>query len=325
MTPEMIDRARAGAAQVGLGNVEFHLANIDRLPLPNASVDCVISNCVINLVPDKAAVFREILRVLKPGGRVAISDIALRQPLPDAVANNLQAYVGCIAGAIQIDDYARLLRDAGFDSVVVSETGADLNAYAQASAGGCCTGSDSGTCGAGESSLASIDVSQPLHDQLATVLNQFDANAYAASVRIHAVKSLTASEPLNPTKENIMKTIQVYDRPMCCSTGVCGPSVDPVLPRFMADLDWLKSLGHQVDRYNLAQQPMAFTQNTLVHQLLATQGTDCLPVVLVDGQVVSHGEYPSRDRFASWVGATKLAGSLPLVAGSSCCQGGRCC
>ncbi len=122
-----------------------------------------------------------------------------------------------------------------------------------------------------------------------------------------------------------MKTVQVFDRPMCCSTGVCGPSVDPVLPRFAADLDWLKSLGHQVDRYNLAQQPMAFTQNAQIRQLLTAQGTDCLPVVLVDGREVSRGEYPSRDQLADWVGATKLAAALPLATASSCCQGGKCC
>lgn len=122
-----------------------------------------------------------------------------------------------------------------------------------------------------------------------------------------------------------MKTIQVYDRPMCCSTGVCGPSVDPTLPRFAADLNWLKSLGHQVDRYNLAQQPGAFTQNAEIHQLLATHGTECLPVVVVDGQVVSQGEYPSREQFALWTGATTTIESLPLVSGNACCQGGSCC
>ena len=122
-----------------------------------------------------------------------------------------------------------------------------------------------------------------------------------------------------------MKTIQIYDRPMCCSTGVCGPSVDPALPRFAADLDWLKSLGHSVDRYNLAQQPMAFTQNTQIHELLATLGTDCLPVVLIDGQVVSRGEYPTRDRFEAWIQGSGQESLLPFVASPSCCQGGNCC
>ena len=86
-------------------NVEFHQATIDDLPLPDASVDCVISNCVINLAPDKQAVFREIVRVLKPGGRLAVSDIALKKPLPPELGNDLMAYVGCIAGAIPIEQY----------------------------------------------------------------------------------------------------------------------------------------------------------------------------------------------------------------------------
>ncbi len=109
MTTEMLERARAGQQNLGLSNVEFHQATIDRLPLPDNSVDCVISNCVINLVPDKLAVFREILRVLKPGGRVALSDIALKQDLPSAVQQSVQAYVGCISGAILIGEYRSLL------------------------------------------------------------------------------------------------------------------------------------------------------------------------------------------------------------------------
>src|SRR4029434_2503838 len=102
MTPEMIELARRNAAKAndgkGYANVEFHLATIDKLPLLDSSVDCVISNCVINLAPDKPAVFREIARVLKPGGRLAVSDIALKQPLPPEIGKDLMAYVGCIAG-----------------------------------------------------------------------------------------------------------------------------------------------------------------------------------------------------------------------------------
>src|SRR5437762_4635326 len=123
MTPAMIDRARRNAAQPINGrvaaNVEFHLAIIDHLPLPEASADCVISNCVINLAPDKGAVFREMFRILKPGGRVAVSDIALKKPLPEQLARSVAAYVGCIAGAISFADYERGLRDAGFADVRV--------------------------------------------------------------------------------------------------------------------------------------------------------------------------------------------------------------
>src|SRR5450631_2188016 len=139
MTPAMIERAQANALAGGYQNVEFHLATIDRIPLPDESVDCVISNCVINLAPDKPAVFREIARILKPGGRLAVGDIALKKELPTEIAQDMMAYVGCIAGAILIEDYRRQLYDAGFAAVEVIETGADLNAYAKVeNQGGCC-------------------------------------------------------------------------------------------------------------------------------------------------------------------------------------------
>lgn len=98
MTDEMLDLARKNADRQGIRNVEFQKATIDKLPLSDASVDCIISNCVVNLAPDKDAVFREMFRVLRRGGRVAISDIALKKPLPDELARNLLAYVGCISG-----------------------------------------------------------------------------------------------------------------------------------------------------------------------------------------------------------------------------------
>ncbi len=101
MTNEMLDRARAGVAKLGLVNVELHQSTIDRLPIEDNSVDCIISNCVINLVSDKASVFREMLRVLKPSGRVAISDIALKQPLPTNVKESVEAYIGCISAQFQ--------------------------------------------------------------------------------------------------------------------------------------------------------------------------------------------------------------------------------
>src|SRR5271166_852069 len=98
MTSEMVDLARVNAFRSRLANVDFHQSMIEKLPLPDHSVDCVISNCVINLAPDKTAVFREIARVLKPGGRLAVSDIALKRELPPEIGSDLMAYVGCIAG-----------------------------------------------------------------------------------------------------------------------------------------------------------------------------------------------------------------------------------
>ncbi|MBI4563416.1 MAG: arsenite methyltransferase [Planctomycetes bacterium] len=117
MTPDMLDKARRNAESfrksTGLGNVEFRLGEIEHLPVADASVDVVISNCVINLSPDKERVWREIVRVLKPGGRVSISDLALLQPLPDRVRESVQALVGCIAGAALVDDTRRMVREAG--------------------------------------------------------------------------------------------------------------------------------------------------------------------------------------------------------------------
>jgi len=97
-----------------------------------------------------------------------------------------------------------------------------------------------------------------------------------------------------------MTTIQVFDPAMCCSTGVCGPSIDPALPRFAADLEWLKSKGVQVERFNLAQDVGAFTGNPIVKATLNSQGTKCLPLILVGGVLVTQGEYPVREVLAGF-------------------------
>ena len=190
MTPSMIERARSNALSGGYTNVEFHLSTIDRIPLPDASVDCVISNCVLNLAPDKPAVFREIVRVLKPGGRLAVSDIALKSELPPAVASSLAAYVGCIGGAILIDTYRAELLNAGFAFVEIVDSGADLNAYAKVeNQSGCCSPamqSDSPFAVVPESCCAPAE--STLHDDLATLLSQYDVNQSAASVKIYALK-----------------------------------------------------------------------------------------------------------------------------------------
>jgi arsenite methyltransferase len=117
MTPAMGLRALANAVKRDYKNVEFRLGKIEALPVDSDTVDVIISNCVINLSPDKPAVFREAYRVLKPGGRIAVSDICLTQPLPKSVATNLAAYIGCIAGASLLDDYLDMMRAAGFVKV----------------------------------------------------------------------------------------------------------------------------------------------------------------------------------------------------------------
>lgn len=188
MTEEMIALARRNAARSSAGappaNVEFYLAAIDRLPLPSDSVDCVISNCVINLVPDKPAVFREIARVLKPGGRVALSDIALKQTLPSELADDLSAYVGCIAGAILLDEYRHGLQQAGLADVAVVDAGADLNAYAMIDGQSACC-SPRGTPAA---PTATTCCTTSVHSGLSELLSRFNVNDYAASVRVYALK-----------------------------------------------------------------------------------------------------------------------------------------
>jgi arsenite methyltransferase len=119
MTPEMLERARATAAKAGVSNVDFRQGRLERLPVETGSVDAVTSNCVINLVPDKAAVFAEIARVLKPGGRVVVSDIVLDRPLPEAVAKDVFAWCGCVAGATDRKAYLALVETAGLGQVEV--------------------------------------------------------------------------------------------------------------------------------------------------------------------------------------------------------------
>lgn len=197
MTPEMIELARRNAAKLegGAAKVEFHQAMIDDLPLEDGTVDCVISNCVINLAPDKQKVFREIARVLKPGGRLAVSDIALKRELPEEVGRDIMAYVGCIAGAIPIEEYRQGLIDAGFSEVMIVDSGADLNAYAKVeNQAGCCsppakdvTGSRSLPIASAGSCCSPAEESD-LHSDLRDLLTRYNVNDYAASVKVFAVK-----------------------------------------------------------------------------------------------------------------------------------------
>ena len=195
MTQEMVERAQNNAAEGGYTNVAFYLSTIDKIPLPSASVDCVLSNCVLNLAPDKPAVFREIARVLKPGGRLAASDIALRDGgiLPAEVASSMAAYVGCIAGAISIESYRDSLLAAGFQHVAIVDSGANLNIWAKqenqsscgASQGSPAQGSPvaSGCC---SSSSVSNEAGEP--HKIGELLTRYDINQAVASVKVFAVK-----------------------------------------------------------------------------------------------------------------------------------------
>lgn len=201
MTPEMIERAKTNAVKSGKGtpppNVEFHLGRMESLPVPDNSVDCLISNCVINLAEDKQVVFKEMFRALKPGGRVAVSDIALKQPLPPELAESVMAYVGCVAGALLISDYERMLKRAGFQTVQIIDTGKDLNAYAKLSEQqrACCApsptpSSDTGLMMAGSCCGGSEvpESSKPVTLGLEELLTRYNVNDFAASVQVYALK-----------------------------------------------------------------------------------------------------------------------------------------
>ena len=120
ITSEMVDKARANARKGGYTNIDFRQGDLENMPVADNYVDVVISNCVINLVPNKRMVFKEAFRVLKPGGRLAVSDVVLLRELPEFVTNSTEAYIGCLAGAIMKDEYLEIIRDVGFQDVKVA-------------------------------------------------------------------------------------------------------------------------------------------------------------------------------------------------------------
>lgn len=126
-----------------------------------------------------------------------------------------------------------------------------------------------------------------------------------------------------------MTQIDVFDPPMCCSSGVCGPEADPLLAAFAADVDWLTSQGVRVTRHNLAQEPQAFVSNPVVHETLQREGDACLPLLLVNGEIAGRGTYPRRDELARLAGLTPAASrTKPLIrlSSSGCCTpGSGCC
>jgi len=156
MTDDMLARAQENAAKLGATNVEFRKGQIESLPVDSNSVDLVISNCVINLSPDQSQVFREIARVLKPGGQFAVSDIVLLAELPEKVKNDVSAYVGCISGASPMGEYVRMALEAGLTSLTIPEImfGSKLSAVLAGETSGCCGADPVATAAA--SAVASI-------------------------------------------------------------------------------------------------------------------------------------------------------------------------
>jgi SAM-dependent methyltransferase len=199
MTGDMIALARRNAEAGGYENAAFFEAPIDRMPLADSTADCVISNCVINLVPDKDAAYAEIFRILKPGGRLAISDIALKQALPEELATATKAWVACIAGAVTPDETRAALERAGFEAIAVIDSKADLNVYKDSGGGEmcCAPASQAQSCctpapAAPKQSCCGPRSAEPepasFHSDVASFFRDVDLNDYAASVKIFAVK-----------------------------------------------------------------------------------------------------------------------------------------
>lgn len=301
MTPEMLAKARKNIAtyreRTALNNVEFRLGEIEHLPVADNTVDVVISNCVINLSPDKPQVWREIARVLKPGGRVAVSDLALLQPLPPAIVESVEALVGCVAGAVLVSETERMAKEAGLGDIVLKARSAYIDGM--------------------------VGWQDPLYQRIIAQLPPgLKPGDYITSLEITARKPVAAAEytPFQVPGKAVSK-LEVYDPAMCCSTGVCGPQVDPVLVRFAADVKWLQEQGVEVQRFNLAQNPAAFVENELVKRALTEKGEGALPLLLVGGQVLASGQYLERGELAAFWKLKPAAMSAPGA--SSCCCGGQ--
>ena len=291
MTAEMLAKARKNIVtyreRSGLDNVEFRLGEIEHLPLANASVDVVISNCVINLSPDKPQVWREIARVLKPGGRVAVSDLALLKPLPPAIVEMVEALVGCVAGAVLVSDTEHMAKEAGLVDILLKAKVAYIDGM--------------------------VDWQDPLYQKIIAKLpSGAKPSDYITSLEITARKP----DRSKTNTKGLMKRIEIYDPAMCCSTGVCGPDVDPKLVQFATDVKWLQEQGVQAVRFNLSQNPAAFVENERVKSALTEKGEAALPLMLVDGQVIASGQYPNRSQLAATMGLVTDATTLfsPAVA-----------
>ncbi|RAL02845.1 putative arsenic methyltransferase Cyt19 [Aspergillus ibericus CBS 121593] len=182
MTRNMIELARENAKKANAYNAVFLESAITSIPLPDATADCVISNCVVNLVPtaEKPRAFREMFRLLKPGGRLAMTDILVWKPLPDGMAMDLSLYVGCIAGASRVQEYEEYLRNAGFEQVMIVDCQKDLNIYKEVfvdqdeASCGCCQSGAGGSLKSGQSIAERAEV---------------NLNEWAGSFEIYALKS----------------------------------------------------------------------------------------------------------------------------------------
>lgn len=292
MTDDMLALALENTKKAGATNVEFLKGHIEAIPLPANTVDVIISNCVINLSGNKDQVIAEAFRVLKPGGRFAVSDVVNRREVPAEVRKNMELWIGCVAGALTETEYVAKLTAAGFVDITLEVTreyqAEQARSFLEA---------------------AGLDV-----DKLAEAVDGAFFSAFIRARKPGATTQVVTTPAV---------ALEVFDPAMCCSTGVCGPTVDPLLAAFSADADWLTSQGVTVTRHNLAQEPQAFVEQPLVKELLQRDGETCLPIVMLNGTIVSQGAYPRREELARLTGRTPAASTSKkkiTLSASSCCE-----
>jgi arsenite methyltransferase len=301
MTDEMLELARRNAAAAGVGNVEFLKGYIEDIPLPDGSVDVIVSNCVVNLSGDKPKVLREAARVLRPGGRFAVSDVIASPDMDDATRADMAQWTGCIAGALTEEEFRDGLAAAGFTEIEIRPT-REVHDFA---------------------SSAIIRARKPTSSESAT-----DGMESTSAISTLNVTHVTPEAPA-PAAEH---RVELFEPAMCCQSGVCGPSVDQTLIDIREDLRWARHQpGVSVSRHNLSSDPDAFVANPKVTGLLAAFGEQALPALLVDGDIVLHGRYPRRAELAGFLAAGFLAAGpepveLPVSAGGGCgCGSTGCC
>ena len=290
MTDEMLALARANAAQAGVENVEFVKGYIEDIPLPDSSVDVIVSNCVLNLSGDKPKVLAEAARVLKPGGRFAVSDVIASPDMDDATRADLAAYTGCIAGALTDKEFRDGLAAAGFTDIEISET-------------------------------------HRVHEFASSAIIRARTPERPSSSGTTETESSPAMASLNVTQEPTVaaRRVELYEPAMCCQTGVCGPSVDQQLIDVREDLRWAEGQGADVSRHNLSSDPDAFVANPKVTGLMQAFGEGALPVLVVDGDIAIHGRYPSREELAGVLAVkAEPAVELPQSSGGCGCGPAGC-
>ncbi|MDQ1245892.1 MAG: arsenite methyltransferase [Actinomycetota bacterium] len=315
MTAQMVTKARANADTGDYNNVEFRLGEIEHLPVADASIDVILSNCVINLSPDKQTVFNEAFRVLKPGGRLAIADVVASAELPPDILNDLALYAGCIGGAATVTAVDAMLTTAGFTDVRI-EPKDESKTFMAAWAPG--------------RNITDYVVSATIEASKPPIVDDRPASRKASSTQ--PAPAIDHGAP--------MPTIRVFEPALCCNTGVCGEDVDPALVTFTADLAALREAGADIERHNLANDPTAFAADPNVKAFLQVAGSSGLPLTLVNGVTVATGSYPSREQLLTYAGvnpaAVAPAGATQITMVTTdaaadvedeggCCGAGGCC